>query len=131
MNFNGTYTIRNKETGEHRTFRVKTQKDDSTFAPGKRIVALLSGPNNESDYKGFGFVNDDRIAVWTKLRGYEKKSAYDWYAIMLWELATDTKSRWHENYEVLLEKKCIRCNRKLTHPESLNTGVGPECAKRI
>jgi hypothetical protein len=44
--FNGTYTI-TSPTGEHRTFRIKTQKDDARFAPGKRTIALLTGSDND------------------------------------------------------------------------------------
>ena len=62
--FNGIYTVTNKETGEHRTFAVRTQKEDAKFAPGERIVALLTGPNNEDDYTGFGFVTPAGIIVW-------------------------------------------------------------------
>lgn len=38
--FNGFYTIRNRQTGEHRTFRIATQAEDARFAPGERIVSL-------------------------------------------------------------------------------------------
>ena len=27
--------------------------------------------------------------------------------------------------------KCCRCGRKLTHPESIKTGIGPECSKHF
>ena len=128
--FNGSFTIRNRETNEHRTFRVKTQKADAKFAPKSRVVSLLNGPDNTSDYQGFGFVNDNGISVWRKYQGQNQRSAYEWYAEMLWELATDPSSRFHEKYDLMVEKSCIRCNRKLTHPTSLDTGIGPECFKR-
>ena len=135
LTFNGSYTIQNKESGEHRTFRVKTQKQDANFAPGERIVALLSGPNNESDYRGFGFVKENGIIVWTKHRYPKLKnsnmSAFEFYAFLLWQLTTNPDSEWHHRYSIQLEKHCIRCNRKLTHPESIETGIGPECAKMI
>ena len=31
---NGTITVSNPATGQHRTFRVRTQKPDARFAPG-------------------------------------------------------------------------------------------------
>jgi hypothetical protein len=33
-------------------------------------------------------------------------------------------------YRVESEARCLRCNRRLTHPESLVTGIGPECSGR-
>jgi hypothetical protein len=52
--FNGRYTIQNRTTGEHRTFIIRTQPKDSKFAPGCRVAALLTGPDNDSDanYQG-------------------------------------------------------------------------------
>ena len=133
MIFNGSYTIKNETTGEHRTFLVKTQKEDSKFAPGKRVAALLTGPNNESDYQEFAFVNDDGIVVWSSKRGQGKPSNYDWFADMLNVKLLNRDSRFgktYQEYRCECEKRCFRCNRKLTHPESLETGLGPECGNR-
>ena len=127
--FNGAFTIRNRETGDHRTFQVKTQKATARFAPKSRVVSLLTGPDNGTDYFLFGFVNADKIAVWRRYQGLNGKSAYDWYADMLWGLATDPDSEWHKTYDLMIEKRCVRCNRRLTHPTSIETGIGPECAK--
>lgn len=133
--FNGKYTIQNRTTGEHRTFMVKTQAPDAKFAPGTRIVALLTGSDNDSDasYQGFGFVNFDGIRVWTAKRGTEagKKSAWEHYAAMLWSLAVDSgASEYAEKYSLLMEGRCVKCNRVLTEPESIRTGIGPVCDGR-
>lgn len=131
--FNGTYTIHNTATDEHRTFSVRTQADDARFAPGKRIVALLTGPDNEEDYDGFAFVDDRGVYVWRKKQGVAgKPTSYDVFAAMIWSLATRGEvSEWFSRgYRLLMEGRCIRCNRKLTHPDSIKTGIGPECAAR-
>lgn len=126
---NGTYTMRRVETGEHRTFKIRTVKDGAL--EGKRIVALLTGPDNRTDFTGFGFVEDDRISVWKKCRGDGKKSAYEWYAEMLVHLGCEDGTFRDHAYTVTVSKKCLKCNRKLTNPESLMTGYGPECGGRI
>jgi hypothetical protein len=126
--FNGSHTLQNRETGEHRTFRVRTVRQGAL--EGKRVIGLLSGPDNTSDYTNFGFVTEEGITVWRKHRGGEKRSAYEWYAIMLWEVAVKQNPEWTGKYDWLLEGRCCRCNRKLTHPDSLRTGVGPECGGR-
>ena len=141
MIFNGTYTITN-EAGEHRTVRVKTQKEDAKFAPGERIVQLLTGRDNENDYTGFGFVKDDKVNVWRSKQGNGKMSAFDWLAYLLPKAAQalvgsegvevegniEAAGR---KYNVLLSKSCLRCNRKLTTPESIRRGYGEECASRL
>lgn len=132
--FNGCYTIQNQKTGEHRTFRIRTQPNDARFAPGKRVVALLSGPDNTSDYQPFGFVNDDGIHVWRKYKAVlgPLHTAYQSYAGMLWDLAAvGPKSRTAKaGYQLLAEGACLRCNKLLTNPVSLSTGIGPKCGGR-
>lgn len=127
--FNGHYTIKSGQTGDHRTFRIRTQPEDADFAPGKRIVGLLTGPDNEVSYTGFAFIDDDGIFVWSKKRG---EGLWATYAEMLWSLALDgEKSPWtKKGYSLMVEGRCIKCNRLLTEPSSLETGVGPVCAGR-
>lgn len=130
--FNGRYTIKNRKTGEHRTFEIKTKPMDSTFAPGKRVVAVLTGPDNTADYLGFGFVEDHGIVVWKSKRGEPgKKSSFEWYADMIWSLALDSgSSPFAEAYEFLMEGTCAVCNRPLTEPESIKSGIGPVCREK-
>jgi len=130
---NGTWTVINTETNEHRTFRVRTQSKDSKFAPGQRIVSVMSGPDNERSYTGFGFANDDRIVVWPSKRGDGKRSCYEWYADMLNVLLGEQQSvakMDYSHYEIKGSGTCYRCNRKLTHPTSISTGIGPICSGR-
>lgn len=121
LTHNGIWTVKSLKTGEHRTFLIKTQPKDSTFAPGKRVVALLSGSDNTTDYTSFGFVVDGKINVWNKRRG----SIYDSYARMLEQLAAHVANG---NVEVLAATTCRVCNHKLTTPESIEAGIGPICA---
>ncbi len=119
---NGKWTIENPATGGHRTFQIRTQADDARFAPGKRIVALLSGPDNTSDYQGFGFVENGRIKVWRK----KQDTVFVKFAHML-----ANPKYWEDKGLVYhFEGKCRRCNRTLTTPESIESGIGPVCGGR-
>lgn len=131
--FNGRFTLRNRTSGEHRTLEIKTQPIDAKFAPGERVVSLLTGPNNEADYTGFGFVNDQGIHVWNKKRSTNgTKSEWEWCAEILWSLALDGGfSPFADRYEFLMEGRCMKCNRVLTTPESILTGIGPICAEKV
>lgn len=127
--FNGRYSIESTQTGEHRTFWVRTQPADAEFAPGKRVLALLTGSQNDdwASYTGFAFVDDGGIHVWTSKRGPGKR--FEEYADLLWTLALDGAfSPWTEKgFRILMEGACCRCNRPLTNPESIRTGIGPIC----
>ena len=41
-----------------------------------------------------------------------------------------TKARIPEHLEIFHEGRCCACGRKLTTPESILSGIGPECAKK-
>jgi hypothetical protein len=142
--FNGKYTVLSP-SGEHRTFRIKTmpsadkQREQNPdpkfkpFAPDKRVIGLLTGSDNQSSYTNFGFVDDDGIHVWTSKRGTDggEKSQYEKNAACLWSLLTTEKGFFAQRgFTVEQSCTCVVCNRELTNPESILTGIGPECAGR-
>jgi hypothetical protein len=133
--YNGTYTITNG-AGEHRTFRIRFRPK---FAGGSFVVGLLTGSDNDRDYDDFAFVKADsgKVCVWTKKRS----KLTNYYAVLLQkaffaiakteEECVETEFSCAERpYSVLLSKRCLRCNRKLTNPESIRRGIGPECANK-
>lgn len=120
---NGVFSIKSTKTGDHRTFRVRIQKQDAAFAPGKRILGLLTGSDNTNSYTNFAFVDDFGIHIW----GKKQTETYLAYARMLENLA---KHEANKLIEVHAETTCRCCNRKLTTPESVISGIGPICAKK-
>ena len=117
LTHNGTLTVTNPKTGEHRTYKISTVKQGPLA--GKRILSYMYGTDNTSEYKGFAFVTEQGVSLWGKYKGQDffEKSArmlanIDKYPV-----------------EVLFATKCRKCNRKLTNPESIISGIGPECAK--
>jgi len=141
--FNGTYTIESPKGG-HRTFKVATVLRGKL--EGRRVVSLLTGPDNESSWSGFGFVEESGIAVWGRrnrsVRGLVStpQARAEWLTFthreklstMLWSLSTEGEASqfYRLGYRLLLEGRCLICNRKLTTPESITSGVGPVCAGR-
>ena len=115
LSHNGIITISNPKTGNHRTFRIKTVK--SGKLEGKRILSMLIGPNNEQDYLGIGFVGDDGIYIWNKYKNtmYEKTAKC---LLKIEELGLISQ----------FATKCRVCNRKLTRPDSILSGIGSKCA---
>ena len=117
---NGFVTMTSKKTGEHRTFRVWSQKADAKFLPGARIVGLLTGPDNESDYRSFGVLGDDgQIHLWKKHQG---DKFYQWVSLALMH-----PERFLDKVEFSFDARCRKCNRLLTDPTSCSLGIGPTC----
>ena len=116
---NGIITIRNPATGEHRTVKIATGKDGVT-----RWVSLFFGTDNERerDYRSFGRINrDGQVIVFQSLR---QDGFYERLANLL-----NHPERFADRLEFLFEGRCRRCNRKLTNPESIESGIGPECRR--
>lgn len=130
---NGIITIHSPRGG-HRTFRIRTQPADAKFAPNRQIVAMLTGPDNGTDYTSFGFVVSGDVIVWQSrmgpavgANGLHERSDWEVFALML-SHRTDFEAH---GYRYLHEATCRRCNRRLTTPESIAAGVGPECGGRV
>ena len=116
---NGTITIKSRKTGEHRTLRIKTVKyrDGSEH----RVVSYLYGQDNENDYKGFGEIDRlGNVRLWRKSQGSE---LFRWYARFL-----TFPSKFANSVDVNFDGRCRVCNRMLTTPESVASGIGPICA---
>jgi len=116
---NGTITIQAPD-GRHRTFRIRRQPDNHQFAPGQRVLSLLTGPDK---WTGFAFVTRDGIKLW---RRFQTSAAY----IRFTDLLDDPEFFTNSGYKYLFESRCRVCDRKLTTPESIRTGIGPVCGGR-
>jgi|SRR5579884_385424 len=112
---------------EHRTFRVRTQDRDASFAPGKQIISYLAGPSNESDYIQFAFITDGRVMPWKRFQsGYSTTIQAARYLV-------ESRSIQEAAGQVYAQASgnCYVCNRLLTTPESIKAGIGPTCASRL
>lgn len=117
LDIDGTVTVVLK-SGKHFTYHIETVKRGSL--EGKRIVSLLVGPDNNRSYKGFGFVHEHGlgISLWRKA---STEAFVKHRKILLGQAADHVE-------QFLQSGKCSRCGRKLTTPESIKRGMGPECA---
>jgi hypothetical protein len=122
---NATVTLVSKVTEARFTYRVRTSEDGRM-----RFVQLLTGNNNEGDFKYLGHI---KIGQEIYYHGRKSKiaftapsaKAFDW----AWRALAQNKIP--AQLEIWHEGRCGRCGRKLTVPESIATGFGPECAGRI
>lgn len=133
---NAYFTLRSAKTGVRYTYRMSLpHKTDETCRFCKRrpcdcepnyFVSLLTGPENESDYAYVGLVrrNEFRLTQASKLNANSLP-----VRAFSWAFANLTKNELPETLEIWHEGRCGRCGRKLTVPESIAAGIGPECAK--
>lgn len=131
---NAVFTVGNGR-GAHCTFRIRKPNERAPF-----FVKLLTGQDNTNDYTYIGIYqppfNDAPITqgyVPLKLTKGSKLSefstpvkVFNW-AVRLIFLGQQLP----EGYTIRHEGRCCRCGRLLTTPESIQRGIGPECAKAI
>lgn len=111
--------------GRHYTFQVKKPKNKDVY-----FVSLLSGPDNQNSYTYMGVYNPQRQALYlTAKSAYAKDSipvrTFRWVLKVL-----DGTGQIPDGYNIEHSGRCGRCNRELTEPESLATGLGPVCRQK-
>ncbi len=120
---NAVATLESVRTGARYTYRVRAADDG-----GLHFVSVLTGADNEADYAYLGMIRDDRFTHGRRANiGADAPSvrAFEWaWPRIAAGRVPDGLTVWHEG-------RCGRCNRKLTVPESIASGLGPESSGRL
>lgn len=124
------FTIKNKKTQGRFTYKVSTPADKQREGSTIRWVSVLSGEDNSSSYTYIGclFLNQ---GFWSFRHGAKSRISAQAPSVVAFQYVFNnviSVKRSHPDLEVWHEGKCSRCGRKLTVPESIETGMGPECA---
>lgn len=118
-----TFTVVNEETGGRYTFRVRRVENDNR--PDVHFVDVLSGPSNTSDFTRLGMIFDEKRFVvpsrWNVSKDAPSARAFAWVFVRL------TRGMDLGPARFLHEGRCGRCNRTLTVPSSIDSGLGPVC----
>lgn len=135
---NATFTLQNDRTGNRFTYKVTQAKAKTEGAPMPAVwfVKVLTGPDNEACYEFVGTVFGGVTGSLSEgARPYFRHSGKS-------RIGEEAKSvevfKWLlANIDALPpfitahhEGRCGRCGRKLTVPESIESGFGPECGGR-
>lgn len=116
------FTLRSIKTRVRYTYRVKEAKYGKKF-----FVSVMDGSDNEVSYKYLGMIEGQsfKLTKASKLPVSDPKvQAISWITnnLLIGKNLPSTVEFWHEG-------KCACCGRKLTVPESIERGIGPECFK--
>lgn len=116
----------------HYTYRV-TKKEASERYSEVFFASLLTGPDNTSDYTYMGMI--EPLSGEVRLTRASKYSKESWPYRLLCRVLTCLWQGKNEriidaHFDLHHEGRCCRCGRVLTVPESILSGIGPECAKK-
>jgi hypothetical protein len=130
---NATFTLESAKTGKHYTFKA-VKAGISSWSTGTVIfISLLTGSDNENSYHYLGtlFLGKDgkftyRITKASPTNSLAHK-AMEFLAALL------NAGKPLENHNLIFRHagKCCVCGRKLTTPESIDSGIGPVCAEKM
>ncbi len=132
-----TFTLRSIKTGVRFTYKVRVKKTDleeDTAVDANQVVYfvnLLRGPDNEADFAYMGVMRRKPARFfWTEASGKVGRSAPA-YKALVWMVDAMACGRdvLGKQLEVWHEGRCGKCGRKLTVPESVAAGLGPECLR--
>jgi hypothetical protein len=125
------FVAANPTAKAHYTFRVVHKEAEGGY-PEAYFVSMLTGADNENDYTyvakldpAYGHVN--------LTRGSHVTAASHPYRILarviarIWADEGDVIEA--AGWKVYHVGRCGRCGRTLTVPESIESGIGPECAR--
>lgn len=121
---NATFTVRSEQTGNRFTFKVRKPSDTSPH-----FVSVLTGADNENDFSFLGSIFGGKVYS----HGSRSKISSESLSAKAakWVVSKVIKGETLSGCEVWHAGKCGRCGRKLTVPESIETGIGPECATKL
>jgi hypothetical protein len=119
-----TVTLVSQRTGARFTYRIKRVYPDAPLF----AVKLLTGPNNDQDYRRFAKIMDGSLSLVTgSCAGEESPS----YRAIRWVFEHLMQGAMPPLVEVWHEGRCGRCGRRLTVPESIGIGIGPDCLAQM
>jgi hypothetical protein len=123
------FTISNSK-GRHYTYRV-TRKEASEQYRETYLVELLKGPDNTADYADLVILQrQSGEVILTRKSHYTDNTqsvrVIRWALGLLWR-----REPLPEGYHIYHEGRCGRCRRRLTVPESIEAGFGPQCIKLV
>lgn len=120
-----TFTLRSVRTGTRFTYRLDKKKDGDTL-----YLKVLCAPDvwkfsgalyMQADTHKYAYHNSKSSQLHALAPSIK---AFDWFIRHLQE----ADGHFHPQLELWHEGKCGKCGRALTVPESIATGLGPDCA---
>ena len=116
-------TLVSGASGQRFTYRVELADKKNPTDVDCFFVSVLNGPDNWINYKYIGIIKNNEFRWTSKSTIQEDAPSVKAFKFCFGHLSKNTIV----GFEVWHEGKCGRCGRKLTVPQSIADGFGPEC----
>jgi len=121
------FTLENSETGNYLTFKVKQIKKNYKEVPGQFAIECKTLGDKAHGYKFLGFVDLNE-------RKFKKRywdSNFVGFKTWVWLLKNLERLEDFTKLAIYHEGRCCKCGMPLTVPESIDSGIGPDCKKTM
>jgi hypothetical protein len=123
---NAIITLQSLRSGAHFTYKVQLPKDADDSKPVPYFVKVLtSGCADGGDWVYLGMIREGVFQLTKASRRFTETPSFKAFSFF-W-----LSEELHPELVVRHEGHCGRCGRTLTHPESIDLGIGPECATKL
>jgi len=135
---NATFTLVSGRTGTRYTFRLQRGKPrDGDNRPPPWFLSGLVGPNNGEDYVFLATAfaervpggGGERVQTVRAAKGVDPRDRR--VLAFAWLIDHLRRGELPASVEFWTCGTCGRCGRLLTTPESVERGIGPECAEKM
>jgi len=121
------FTLVSAATGTRFTYRSFVARD----TPTRFFVGAMVGSDNNTAYSYLGVLEDAATGINVRLTAKSKFDASETRVKALEYFIRNINSKvLPTNLEFWHEGRCGCCGRRLTVPASIESGIGPECARK-
>lgn len=120
-------TLQSAKTGARYTYKIAATKD----RPDRFFVNMLTGPDNTSDYSYIGFLSNGFFRTTKSSKLTDDSIPVVAFRFFVAQVINSQRNPETVKLEVFHEGRCGRCGRPLTVPESIERGIGPDCAEKM
>jgi hypothetical protein len=123
------FTLENKTTNNYVTFKIKQVKKNNKPIDGQFAVECKMLNDTQTGYVFLGFLN-----TITKRFNKHRRTPNDYqgFKVLFWLLSNlERLEDFSDKQEIYHEGHCCKCGLPLTVPESIDSGIGPECNRKM
>jgi hypothetical protein len=120
-------TLVSLKSGNRYTYKIEQADKRNPTDTDTWFVSLLMGSDNWSNYKYIGMIKNNQFRWTGKSKVSQNAPSLLGFQFVFDSLQSSTMC----GFEVWHEGKCGRCGKKLTVPESIASGFGPDCLEMM
>lgn len=120
------FTLENQTTGNYITFKVKQMKKEGKPIAHMYVIECKALGDRSYGFELLGFLN-------MQAKEFRRRKNPDFVGTKtwIWLLQNLESLERFETLSIYHEGKCCKCGMPLTVPESIESGIGPECLRKM